>query len=444
LQFPNGDHRMNFFTRILSVVAALFVLSGAPGRAALYDMVEMTVASAPGTGTVTLGIAVPPYRSLSATSVVSGETVSYHIADGTKWENGRGVVNLSPNITITRGVVSSSNANGLIFAGPGATVWITPLASDMVLTQYSSTINAAVAETPCALTSAATVTVSGACDVYTLTVANDPALLGNPTSTLLGQWQTFFVTQDGTGKRRLAFDTNYIFAGGMNTAVLSTGAGKTDAFACKALVANGAMDCTAPVLDFYAGSRETWSATHKNASFTLSNGNLTATAGTISSDVTAFGSAGLTAGNFFFEIDYTGSQTNCCNGVGLGNINTTTVTGQYLGIDNNGIIYGDTGTVTSNGATLATIASYTSGAKICIAANLTTNMIWFQPIGTGQWDNNGTDNPATGTGGVSIANVATAAVTPGGDANNTGVAFVLNTSTPCAGVSGLAGFSVMP
>jgi len=438
---------MMLLLRVLAVALACLLPFGAEqsARAKLYDMVEMTVASAPGLGTITLGTAIPPYQSLSATAVAPGETVSYHIADiNNNWENGRGVVTLSPNITITRGVISSSNANALINASAGAIVWIVPNAADMVMTQYPSTISAAVAETPCVLTSAATVTVSGACDVYTLTVANDPALLSNPTSTLLGQWLTFFITQDVTGNRRVPFGSNYIFSGGWNAAVLSTGAGKTDAFACKTLVANGAMYCTPPVVDFYVGSRETWSPTQKNAVFTLSPNNQTATAGTVAADSVVLGSAGVSAGKIFFEIDYTGSQANCCNGVGLGNINTSTVTGQYLGIDNNGIVYNNQGSVVSNGTTVATIATYTTGAQICVAVNLNTNLLWFQPLGAGQWDNNGTDNPATGIGGYSIANVAAAAVVPGGTVNNTGVAFVLKPSLACAGVSGLAGFGVMP
>lgn len=175
---------MKLLGRILGAALAALLLLGTPvTRAALYDMVEMTVASAPGLGTITLGIAVPPFRSLSATSVLSGETVSYHISDGLKWENGRGVVNLSPNITITRGVISSSNANALITAGAGATVWITPMAADMVMTQYPSSVLAPVSEPPC--------TPSNTSGTITLTLTGCP----DPTKGV-GYWQ---VTLTGNG-----------------------------------------------------------------------------------------------------------------------------------------------------------------------------------------------------------------------------------------------------
>lgn len=51
--------------------------------------------------------------------------------------------------------------------------------------------------------------------------------LANPTNTVAGQSGSFFITQDGTGSRTLAYGTNYDFAGG-TAPTLSTAANAVD------------------------------------------------------------------------------------------------------------------------------------------------------------------------------------------------------------------------
>jgi hypothetical protein len=53
----------------------------------------------------------------------------------------------------------------------------------------------------------------------------------------------------------------------------------------------------------------------------------------------------------------------------------------------------------STGITFGTIAN---GAVICVAVDLTARLVWFRLGAAGNWNNNATYNPATGTGGVSI------------------------------------------
>ena len=98
--------------------------------AGLYDMVKMTVSGTPGTGTITLGAALTGFQSFATAGVVSGQTVSYSIQDGTAWEVGRGVYT-SSGTTLTRGPLFSSIGGGAITLSSSALVWIAILAEDL-------------------------------------------------------------------------------------------------------------------------------------------------------------------------------------------------------------------------------------------------------------------------------------------------------------------------
>lgn len=61
----------------------------------------------------------------------------------------------------------------------------------------------------------------------------------------------------------------------------------------------------------------------------------------------------------------------------------------------------DTGVSISSGVGLA------QGSVICIAVDFTAQLIWFRLGAAGQWNGSGTANPATATGGQSIAAIST-------------------------------------
>jgi hypothetical protein len=98
----------------------------------LYNRAKMSVASAPGIGSVTLGTALAGFQSFSASGAVSGDLVSYVIEDGIDWEIGQGTLSGTPVSTLARTTVTqSSNSNQLITAGAGAIVYMAPLAADL-------------------------------------------------------------------------------------------------------------------------------------------------------------------------------------------------------------------------------------------------------------------------------------------------------------------------
>jgi hypothetical protein len=102
----------------------------------LYDMAQMTVALAPGTGSITLGAAAVAdgitYLTFAAAGVQNNDVVSYRIADPPAWEIGRGAYTATGPI-LGRGLLKSSTGS-LISASAAALVSIVALAEDFLPT----------------------------------------------------------------------------------------------------------------------------------------------------------------------------------------------------------------------------------------------------------------------------------------------------------------------
>lgn len=95
----------------------------------LYNIVKVYTSTV-GTGTVTLGSAVPSFITFATAGVVNGSTVSYAIEDGNNREVGTGTYTSGAE-TLTRSVVTSTNSNNLITLSGNAVVFITGLAADL-------------------------------------------------------------------------------------------------------------------------------------------------------------------------------------------------------------------------------------------------------------------------------------------------------------------------
>jgi hypothetical protein len=89
--------------------------------ALLSQLAQMTVASAPGTGPVTVGVAIPPFPTLESAGVVDGQIIRYFLADGAAWERGIGVYTVATK-TFTRTVQRSSLGSSPINASINTTV----------------------------------------------------------------------------------------------------------------------------------------------------------------------------------------------------------------------------------------------------------------------------------------------------------------------------------
>lgn len=96
------------------------------------DAAQMTVASAPGTGAITLGSAVSGFQSFAAAGAATGQLVSYAIQDTAgAFEYGRGTYSSTgPTLTRTT-ILGSSNSGSAINATAAAIVTATALAEDL-------------------------------------------------------------------------------------------------------------------------------------------------------------------------------------------------------------------------------------------------------------------------------------------------------------------------
>jgi hypothetical protein len=109
--------------------------------AKLYNLARMTTATT-GTGTITLGSAVPSYVTFAAAGAQNGETVTYAIADGNNREVGRGVYT-SSGTTLTRAtILESTNSNLAINLSGNAEVFITAAAEDIANVNETNTFTA--------------------------------------------------------------------------------------------------------------------------------------------------------------------------------------------------------------------------------------------------------------------------------------------------------------
>jgi len=86
--------------------------------------------STTGTGTVTLGSALPGFQTFAAGGITNGKTVRYTIEDGVSFEIGTGTYT-SSGTTMARSVEESSNSDNKLNLSGSATVFITAAAADL-------------------------------------------------------------------------------------------------------------------------------------------------------------------------------------------------------------------------------------------------------------------------------------------------------------------------
>lgn len=142
----------------------------------------------------------------------------------------------------------------------------------------------------------------------------------------------------------------------------------------------------------------------KGADITLSGGNLTAsgTAVTNSELCRATGSASV---KFYFEVNCTTFATGGNSGVGLC---TASAIGSTLGSGpvQGALVYSGGGifaTSTNSSKTLSPL----QGHIVQVAVDGASKLFWVRNVGIGVWNSptTGTDDPATGVGGVSFSSL---------------------------------------
>jgi hypothetical protein len=158
-----------------------------------------------------------------------------------------------------------------------------------------------------------------------------------------------------------------------------------------------------------SGAADTWDPSNKGASITLSGGNLTATQ--TANNGTNFSVRSIVShstGKYYFEQAWVySSGSSVVAGWGTSSA-TVASSGYQIGVsDNNSIGTALNGSVYYRGAILTSIQGMTSGNTMGFAIDIGNQLLWTMPNVNvsclGNWNNSGTANPATGTGGVSIS-----------------------------------------
>jgi hypothetical protein len=146
----------------------------------------------------------------------------------------------------------------------------------------------------------------------------------------------------------------------------------------------------------------TWDPSNKSSIFDLSGGNLTVTSnatGTNGNGYHVRATTSKSTGKWHYEID-----NNSMEG-GAGFCNSSFVLDNtYMGQDGNSFGLYPNGDVTINDVNVTNVGSFGSTGTVAIEIDIDAELVWFS-INGGDWNNSGTANPATGTGGISYAAV---------------------------------------
>lgn len=382
----------SFNTRTGAVLLNTADITGAGGAilaSPAFSGTPTAPTAAPGTSTIQL-----------ATTAFVGAAVT--AAGGvTSFNTRTGAVTLSLADVTGTGVLSNTALAGIPTAptaAPGTSttqVATTAFVSASVAASVTSFMSRTGAVT---LTGADVSAAGGALNA-------SPTFTGTPTAP---------TAAPGTNTTQLATTAFVQAALASMTAGVTTFNGRTGAVTLTAADITGASGVTTAMLTtsplnlagwtLSVSAATTWNPADTSANMTLSNGNLTATSTNFSVGTRA--AAGLNSGKSYFEVTMAnGASTADGIGIGLASASlAATLPVGTAGVAPNSIFV--------NGVSVLAFPGITNGSIIGIAVDLTAQLIWFRIAPSGNWNNSGTANPATGTGGVSISSISSGALYP--------------------------------
>lgn len=227
----------------------------------LFNLVKVATVTT-GTGTLTLGAAVPGCLTFAQAGALDNDVVDYVIFEGFNAEIGTGTYNVA-GPTLTRTVTKSTNSNAAITLAGAAVVLISPRAETINDATSITTGNIAVARLAgflanqnaytaqqsfplVTLTDAATINW----DVSTaqkakVTIAATGRTMAAVTNAVEGTSYFLWVIQDGSGSRTITTWTSsgagsYDF-GAAGVPVLTTTASRADLFGFEAVTIAGTL-----------------------------------------------------------------------------------------------------------------------------------------------------------------------------------------------------------
>jgi hypothetical protein len=178
----------------------------------------------------------------------------------------------------------------------------------------------------------------------------------------------------------------------------------------------------------------TWNPADKSANLTMSGGDLTATFTGFDGFSNVRAVASHSSGKFYHEMNFSVAGTlYAAPGIANGSLDLNSFIG-----NTNGIAWLNGGQVYLNNSNVATVETWVAGDTLCIAVDTTAKLIWFRK-NAGNWNNDVSANPATGTNGIDISGVS-GPYFPSGGANNVLDAFTANFGATAYAQSAPSGF----
>jgi hypothetical protein len=143
----------------------------------------------------------------------------------------------------------------------------------------------------------------------------------------------------------------------------------------------------------------TWNPSDKSTNVVLASGNLAASTATNTNEGVRSTSSKASGAKVYFEVSW-GNSTGGNNGCGIATASASLTTLASAGTG--GAIVYNSGTIYINGTTSGINIGIIQLSTICFAIDLVNNRFWARK-GAGNWNNSGTANPATNTGGIDIS-----------------------------------------
>lgn len=156
-----------------------------------------------------------------------------------------------------------------------------------------------------------------------------------------------------------------------------------------------------------ATSTNAWNNSDKGADISLSGSPLLVANLAISSREGVRAVQSTSSNKYYWEVS-NDSWDGVNFGPSFGIANSTASLSLGGGSDTNSLVMQWYGGVTISGTDVTTIQTFTTGDVVCIAVDFGASKVWWRTNG-GNWNNSGTDNPATSTGGVSMTGNSMAA-----------------------------------
>jgi hypothetical protein len=146
-----------------------------------------------------------------------------------------------------------------------------------------------------------------------------------------------------------------------------------------------------------------WNSGDASANITLSGGSLVATT-TSATQGAVRGNTSSASGKIYAEFTITNATGTLWS---VGFANSTASLSAALGSNTNSVVLqpNQTGRAFFNNASLGTDYAGIAGLTVCIAFDITGKLFWAR-YDNGYWNHSATANPATGTGGRSVATIA--------------------------------------